>query len=509
MIEKTINRKSMLLTVSASILSALAFHPIGLHFLAWFSFIPFLYAIEDLRPSAVFKSGIFFGFFFALFSVFWIWFVETPGGIKILMTFGLLVMFLYFGLYYGIASLFARYTGWYTLPFILSGMEFIRGIGEIGFPWLSFGYSQARYPLVIQQSSVYGIYGLSAWLYIVNLLLYRSIKYRKIKEIVILVITIVLPVGYGALRLSSGAPTEYVSIGVIQPNIDPNLKFTRGMREETFRRLIEFSTRCADQYVQKNDSRLDLIVWPDTAIPVNLRTPGRYQNRVIELAETLHVPILSGSPLLDNEERSVYNGAVLIVPDHGLAQEYRKLHLVPFGEHIPYEQYFDFLGQIDVSGGHYSPGTDYTLFRLNSYKFSCLICFESIFPDISRTYVAKGADFLLNITNDGWFGKISGSQQHNDMAIIRTVENNRSMARSANTGISMLVDNKGRVITESGVFVEAYLSGIIPISRSSTIYNRLGDFIPIISVILIPIMFIVKKYKRRVNTTTDIAENQH
>ncbi|OGC38775.1 apolipoprotein N-acyltransferase [candidate division WOR-3 bacterium RBG_13_43_14] len=495
--EQEINKKNLIFIILAAIMSALAFHPIGLHFLAWFSVVPFMFAIENLKPSAAFKSGIIFGFFFALFSVFWIVFVETPSGIKILMVFGLLLMFLYFGIYYGIATLFARHTGWYSLPFILSGMEFIRGIGEIGFPWLSFGYSQARYPLIIQQASIYGIYGLSAWLFLVNVLLYKVLKCRKIKELIILMIIILLPISYGIFKLRDSSSSPYLGIGVIQPNIDPNLKFTRGMREETFRRLIEFSSQCAKQYYRDNNRRLDLIVWPETAIPVNLKTPGRYQDRVIELVEQIQVPVLSGSPLIEKQERAIYNGAILIIPGPGLVQEYRKLHLVPFGEHIPYEQRFPFLRNIDVSGGHYSPGTEYTIFQLDRYSFSCLICFESIFPEISRAYVRKGADFLVNITNDGWFGKISGSQQHNDMAILRTVENNVSLARSANTGISMLVDNKGRILTESGVFEEAYLSKDIPIANGSTMYNRVGDIIPLLSVLLIPIICLFKRMRYR------------
>ncbi len=494
--DQDIKSRTLLLIIISASLSAISFHPIGLHFLAWFSIIPFLFAVENLKPSAAFKSGIIFGFFFALFSVFWIVFVETPSGIKILMAFGLLVMFLYFGLYYGIGTLFARFNGWIFLPFILAGMEYVRGIGEIGFPWLSFGYSQARYPLIIQQVSIYGIYGLSAWLFLVNVLLYKILKYKKIREMIICAVIILLPIGYGAYRLYAVQTSQNVAVGVIQPNIDPNLKFTKGMREETFRRLIEASLRCADHYYQNNNRRLDLVVWPETAIPVNLKTPGRYQDRVIELVEMIQVPVFSGSPLTERQERAIYNGAVLLIPNKGLVQEYRKLHLVPFGEHIPYEEYFPFLSKIDVSGGHYSPGSEYTIFELDNIGFSCLICFESIFPEISRHFVQKGANFLVNITNDGWFGKISGSQQHNDMAILRTVENNVSLARSANTGISMLVDNRGRILGETEVFEEAYLSGIIPISKTPTIYNQLGDIVPIFSVLLMPLLFLYRKFRK-------------
>ncbi len=498
----TVNKQRVMLILLAAILSSLSFHPIRMHFLAWFSIVPFMFAVEKLKPAAVFRSGVLFGFFFAMFSVFWIVFVETPLGIKILMVFGLLIMFLYFGLYYGVAALFARCTGWFLFPLMLSGMEFIRGIGEIGFPWLSFGYSQARYPVIIQQASIYGIYGLSCWLFFVNVLLFYVLKHRRARELIILALVILLPVGFGALKLREKTRSGSIGVGVIQPNIDPNLKFTRGMREETFRRLIELSVRCADQYDRHHNRRLDLVIWPETAIPVNLKTPGQYQDRVIELVERIQVPVLSGSPIADTNGSKIYNGAVLIIPGRGLVQEYRKLHLVPFGEHIPYEEQLPFLSRIDVSGGHYSPGTDYTIFRLNGIKFACLICFESIFPEISRRYAKKGADFLVNITNDGWFGKISGSQQHNDMAILRAVENNSYLARSANTGISMLVDNKGRILAESRVFEEAHLSGNLRIAGSPAPYRYLGDIVPTLSILLVPFVYLFRKPRRRGSSLT-------
>jgi apolipoprotein N-acyltransferase len=152
----------------AAILMSLSFHPLGLHFLAWFGLIPLLFAIEGMQPGQSFRTGIMFGFLFALFVLFWIVFLQIEANIKLLIVFGLLVLFLYIGLYFGVALAITKRIGIWFLPLVITALEFVRGIGELGFPWLSLGYSQARYPLFIQQASIYGVYGISFWLVLLN-----------------------------------------------------------------------------------------------------------------------------------------------------------------------------------------------------------------------------------------------------------------------------------------------------------------------------------------------------
>lgn len=466
---------------------SLSFHPLGLHFLAWFGLIPLLFATQDTRPSFAFKSGIIFGFLFSLFSLFWLVFLQIETNIKILMLFGLVLLFLYIGLFYGTSLLIAGNIGLWFLPFIFTGLEFIRGIGELGFPWLSLGYSQARYPVVIQQASIYGLYGLSFWLVLINILLYRLIKFKKIKYSILFAIVFGLPLLYGAFRIKEPIG-QFVSVGVVQPNIDPNLKFTKSMREKTFNRLNYLSEKC----VEKTDYPPELIIWPETATPIFIKFPGKYQQRVFELSNRLNTSILTGTPIYDSKNREIYNGAVFIEPKKGITQEYRKIHLVPFGEHIPFDHYISLFKKIDVGGGNYASGKEYTIFKAKTVKFSCLICFESIFPEISHEFVKNGAELLINITNDGWFGKISGPQQHNDMAILRTVENGVPLARSANTGISMILDKYGRVLKETELFKEDYISCRISIEHERTIYQKLGYIFPIICLLFVTLVQIFK-----------------
>ncbi len=478
------------LIIFSAILMSLSFHPIGLHFLAWFGLVPLFFAIKDVKPSSAFKSGILFGFSFSLFSLFWLVFLQIDTNIKILMLFGLILLFLYFGLYYGTGILIAHSVGLWLLPFILTGLEFIRGFGELGFPWLTLGYSQARYPVIIQQASLYGVYGLSFWLVLINVLFYKLIKLRKVKYFFACVIVFGLPLLYGMMKIKEPVG-EPILIGVVQPNIDPNLKFTKAMREETFSRLITLSEQCKVNASLHGDS-LELIIWPETATPIFITFPGKYQEQVLQLSRRINTPIFTGTPMYDSEKREMYNGAILIDPHIGITQEYRKIHLVPFSEHIPFEDQIRLFRKIDVGGSHFSPGKQYTIFRSQRISFSCLICFESIFPELARRFVSDGSQLLVNITNDGWFGKISGPQQHNDMAILRTVENGVPLARSANTGISMVVDKYGRILQETELFKEDVISSRISIAKDRTVYQMLGDIVPIFSLLLAAVILALK-----------------
>ncbi len=473
---------------------SLSFHPIGLHFLAWFALVPLLFVITEVKPAKAFKTGIIFGFLFSLFSLFWLVFLQIETNIKILLFFGLIILFLYFGIYYGVGFLIMRKIGLWSLPLVITGMEFIRGTGELGFPWLVFGYSQARYPLFIQQASIYGVYGISAWLILINVMLYKLIKTKMSKYLIALIIAFSLPLVYAVVRMNE--PVEQpVIIGIVQPNIDPNLKFTRAMREITFQRLIQLSEQCSEASLERHGRSPQLIVWPETATPIFLTFPGAYQDRVYALADRIRSPVFTGTPIYDHKNREIYNGAVLIEPGSGIAQEYRKTHLVPFGEHIPFDQYLAILKKIDVGGGDYTPGNNLTVFNSGQLTFSCLICFESIFPELSRKFVINGAELLINITNDGWFGKISGPQQHNDMAILRTVENGVPLVRCANTGISMVVDKYGRILLESRLFTETFILQQLSISPAKTVFLYIGNALPALCLFIVTLLLILRLYR--------------
>jgi apolipoprotein N-acyltransferase len=469
---------------------SLSFHPLRLHFLAWVGLIPLFFATEGMSAWRIFKAGTFFGFLFAWFVLFWIIFLQIGANIKILIVFGLILLFLYMGLYFGVALLITERTSLWFLPLVITGLEFIRGIGELRFPWLSLGYSQARYPLFIQQASIYGVYGVSFWIVLLNVSIYEALRRKRLVDIFVAILIFTLPLIYGVTRMGK-TRGQMVTVGIVQPNIDPNLKFSPELRFETFERLMQLSVRCATTAAAQEQNPADLIIWPETATPVFLRSPGKYQDLVRHLVDRLNIPIFTGTAIYEPATHDIFNGAVLIEPNTGIEQEYRKIYLVPFGEHIPFDRQFAFIRRIDFGEGDYTPGTTYTIFHTKKFRFACLICFESIFPELSRRCVNDGAEVLVNITNDGWFGKISGPQQHNDMAILRSVENGVVLLRSANTGISMIVDQYGRVLIEKPLFEEDIIVANIPITPISTIYRKTGDALPIICLLAITLILIL------------------
>jgi apolipoprotein N-acyltransferase len=189
--------------------------------------------------------------------------------------------------------------------------------------------------------------------------------------------------------------------------------------------------------------------------------------------------ILVGCPDYEYDEGTprYYNTAILISPAGAVEGEYRKIHLVPFGEMIPFEDRFDFLKRIDLGEGDFSPGTDLTVFTVDGDPFAVAICFESIYPGLVGDFVRAGARFIVNITNDEWFGPSLGPSQHAQMAVMRAVEYRVGLARCANTGISMLVDPYGRVRRRTALFVRDVLSGPVEMGDGGTVYGRIGGLL--------------------------------
>jgi apolipoprotein N-acyltransferase len=313
---------------------------------------------------------------------------------------------------------------------------------------------------------------------------YKLLRVRKLPYAIAAALIFCVPVVFGAIRMKGEPGGHRIVVGIVQPNIDPNLKFTRELRDQTFSRLLELSARCVESAQVQYNAPCDIIIWPESATPIFLKSANVFQKKVFAFIDSVQTPLLSGTPIYDQVHKNIYNGAVLLEPGSVLRQEYRKVHLVPFGEHIPYDRYVPLFRKVDLGEGDYDPGFDYTVFRLKNAAFSCLICFESIFPELSRRFVREGAGFLVNITNDGWFGRISGSQQHNDMAILRAVENAVPLVRCANTGVSMVADEHGRVLGTCGLFEEDILVRVIYLDHAKTIYNAIGDLVPVGSLII-------------------------
>jgi apolipoprotein N-acyltransferase len=247
-----------------------------------------------------------------------------------------------------------------------------------------------------------------------------------------------------------------------------------------------------------------LLVWPEAALPVILEEEPLYFERVRDFVQSGRIPLLLGA--VTSKNNLYYNSAILIYPDKALAR-YDKLHLVPFGEYIPLKNILPFL-QTVVPIGDIETGKEYTLFKIPNQegiaRFATLICFEDLFPELSREFVQKGADFLINITNDAWYKKTSAAFQHLEASIFRAVENRIFLVRSANTGISGYISPKGKIISlvedekGSNIFVEGYQTKNVSLcARTLSFYTRHGPLFVFLCLILVLYGIITaRKYRR-------------
>lgn len=318
-----------------------------------------------------------------------------------------------------------------------------------------------------------------------------------------------IPFLYGKLTVPDPEKLQKSSSGslrvaMIQANIDPTQKWDKKFKEVSFRTFEQMTYRAAS-------SDPDLIIWPETATPAYLRLDidGKLSN-IRKQVDSLNTPLLTGTPdfkFISTTDYLLFNSAFLLKPNSNKIDHYAKMQLVPFGERVPFEDVFGWLNRFDMGQADFTPGKDYKVFEIEKKgsgeglteitRFSTLICYESTFPGIVRQFVKRGAQFLVIITNDAWFGKTSGPFQHARMAVLRAVETRRSVARCANTGVSMLIDPYGRVMDSSKIFTEEIISGSIPIMDVKTFYVKMGDIFSWLLTIIAGFFILVTLIYRR------------
>ncbi|MCX7785038.1 MAG: apolipoprotein N-acyltransferase [candidate division WOR-3 bacterium] len=496
------------LIVSALILN-FAFAPFGVRFLAYFTLIPLLLLIYRYPYKKVFWYALIFGFAFAFFHLWWLYFLIVPVEpmTKILLYLGVTILFGYLGLYTAIFAVTTKFLGLLFAPLVWVILEFIRTKSEIGFPWGFLGYTQTSYIPIVQIASIFGVYGLSAWVIWINLIIFWILQRKhKLTYFVLLIISFIIPISYGLVRINTPKLKPQIKVAVIQPNVSPNEKGDYESRQRLLKELIDLVKQAS---VQKPD----LIILPETATLVDITRNEELRNKLQTIVDSNKVYLFTGTPLYEPTSPVYYNGAVLfepnktdsiicIVPGDSLlkirapyfTKIYRKIHLVPFSERIPYVDRIKFLRKIETGDmGDCTPGKEYTIFQITNSKsqspnrFGCLICFESIFPDLTREFTKRGAEMLINITNDGWFGKTPGPHQHCELAILRSVENGVPLVRCANNGISLITDPFARIVDKTKLFIQDILVADITSALKSTFYRKYGDiFIYIALIILFP-----------------------
>jgi apolipoprotein N-acyltransferase len=480
-----------LLPILGGALMGAAFQPWGLWFLAFVGLVPLLIALDKAAAAparalrAGFRTGYLFGLAYFAVMIYWILFLtsnEVPNRIVMVPLF--LMMAGYLALYpalFGLAFVACvrrtRIPAAFLAPPLWVASEWLRGAGEMGFPWGNAGYSLAASLPLLQTAAWVGVPGMSLIVVAVNAAARRALRAdasprARFAPLAVALVALAALFAAGSVRLAANPPAAERSlrVAVFQPNISQGIKWDWQYKDKS----LDAIARLAQQL---SPGTIDLAVWPETAIPAYLHQEKSYFDLVQNIVKSARAPTLLGFPdtQLVGSDRVYYNAAMYLLADGSSGGEYRKMHLVPFGEMLPFQSILPALRNVDFGEADFTPGTEKTLFDAAGHQFGVSICFEAIFPSMTRDLVRRGAEILVNITNDAWYGRTTAAWQHARMALVRSIEDGVCQLRAANTGISFVSDPYGRTLAETEIFVEEVLVAEIDPRRVPTFYVQAGD----------------------------------
>lgn len=452
--------------------------------------LPLLYILKYESASTRMLLGLAAGFLHFLLQIYWIVIVlGRYGGLAWYFSYPALVLLcLYMALYFSLfavlgGALYRRCrtgTVLWLLPVLWVGLDWCRAVFFSGFPWMDLGYGLWQTPLLIQTADLFGHYFLTFLLLLCNclvfLLLQKPPRNLVFLHLPLVLVCLLLVVVYGHIRGSGlqarigGAET--MTIGVVQGNIDQSRKWSPDQQQRTVSIYLD---RSAD--LLRQSAKPTLIVWPETALPFfPQRNPLIHSLQRLAVREK--VAVLTGSPWFEAQRQGdgveYYNAAFVVDPQGEVGSRYFKSHLVPFGEYVPLKDLLFFLAPLAEAVGDFSPGRIEEPLQAGAADAGVLICFESIFPGIAREWTLVGANVLVNLTNDAWYGRTSAPQQSMAMTVFRAVETRRSLVRAANTGISGFVDPLGHVLKSSSIFVDWAASAEVPLLEPVSFHSRYG-----------------------------------
>ncbi|MBI4432861.1 MAG: apolipoprotein N-acyltransferase [Candidatus Omnitrophica bacterium] len=482
---------------------------------AFIAFIPYFLAISNKTRGEAALISFIAGVFFYVFLGYWLTAVSIPGFILVVA-----YLALYFAVFgYGVApfvdarteyagALFSRNLK--AILFIASFwtiLEWARSWFITGIPWALLAYTQWKNIAFIQIADIVGAYGVSFCVIAVNLFLFKLIRPSshaifeeavqkkqyglRMAGVLASLLFVVLAYGFIHLKKPETSPTV-LHVSVAQGNVPQEEKWDariKGIIFEKYKRLTFMSAI----------ERSDLIVWPETSFPGYLEDEPVMASQLRSVARQSKTWVLVGAPTIGDLEKGLrfFNSAILFSPNGEEAARYSKLHLVPFGEYVPLEPILGWVRSF-AEIGRFDPGQELTVFQIESRyqpnrirpKFGVLICFEDIFPGLVRRFVLNGADFLVNMTNDAWFGRTSAPYQHAQASIFRAVENRVPVVRAANTGLSCFISSEGRIVASVNdkgqeIFVTGHQGYDITLRKGQSFYTRFGDLFLLLPAILL------------------------
>ncbi len=484
---------SYLLSIISGVLLAFSYPKVSAAYLAFIGFIPLFIGLSSSKDmKSTFVLGYVTGVVY--FSIILYWIADTIthyGGLLWPISYSILALLVgYLALYPALFSIF--WWRWYKdspigiifLPASWVILEYIRAHIFTGFPWALIGHSQWNFLLFIQSADILGTYAISFLVVLVNSIFFYWIQYARQKghrrslaliSISILGILILIAnIAYGINRIESlkkKRGLRELKCAMIQANIDQSVKWNPAYQFKT----IDIYRKLTHKAFLKAP---DIIIWPETATPFFFGRDRILTREVRDIVREVRTPLITGTlgMKIEGAKKNLFNRAILLSTDGNLLDFYDKVHLVPFGEYVPLKSLFPFLDTLVPSIGNFSKGHISAPIKFGKYHIGILICFESIFPSLAREECDRGANLLVILTNDAWFGRSSAPYQHFYQAVFRAIENRRYVLRAANTGITGIISPIGEVLEKTDIFQRKVLVGKVQLFSDNTFYEMTGDF---------------------------------
>jgi len=497
----------ILAAILSGLLLAAAFPKWNQTYLLFIALIPLYWALQGKSLKATFGLGLISGLAHYLALLYWIVYVTHVFG-HLSLPLSLLALLLLAGYLSLYRALWALGLNWGAAqglsllwwgPVLWVALELGQTYIITGFPWEPLGNGLFPHPLLLQVADLTGVYGLSFLVVLINLGLGRSLwpprtwRTRRLRHLPVLALVLACWLGYGHFRLVALQKLEdqspKIKVAVVQGSIAQGEKWKKEMVTATLERYAELTRQVKGA---------QLIVWPETAAPFFFMRDPDLSTQVRDIAKESGGSLLFGAPAweLTAEGERYFNRAYLLSPEGEVLGYYDKAHLVPYGEYVPLRRFMPFIGKMVPMVGDFAEGpVGATLSLPDGVALGTLVCYESIFPNLSRAQVANGARLLVNITNDAWFGKTAAAYQHLSMAVLRCVENHVCLARAANTGISAFIDAQGHILWQSELYVPAAHALELPLMPGGSLYTEFGDLFAWGCVILtgLPLIFVRRR----------------
>ncbi|HTY43404.1 MAG TPA: apolipoprotein N-acyltransferase [Thermoanaerobaculia bacterium] len=466
--------------VLSGLLFALAFPPFEWAVLLPIALVPWLIALfEEPRPGRAFWSGASFGLAYWCTSIPWIVYVVTHyGGQNGAMGVVCLVLLSL------ILAEWPAFVAWTAtaaapagsparlalFPILWMASEHARTVVYKGFPWNLTGHALFRHTVWLQSASIWGVYGVGGLVVGVSCLLAAGAARRRALPLLAAAGLVVVAGAFGTARLARPESTRPpVPVALLQPNLTEEMRATPEGSAASYRVVL-------DQVREASDNLPELIVIPESALPAYWQRSERLRQDLASIARL--GPRLLFNDVEEEPDGRYYNAARLLAPEGLSGPSYRKVHLVPFGEYVPLPRLFFFVRQISTEIGAFTPAERPELLRSGPFVIGTAVCYEAIYPSLAREETARGANLLATISNDSWYGRAGAQEQHFAGAVLRTVENGRWLVRAAITGISGVVDDRGRIVAETRADERTLVRSEVRLESGLTAWTRWGYRLP-------------------------------